>query len=357
MVIWQISIIFKRQSIYTIKKSKLMSTIKPLHTNLVYGLSLLYLIMGVLGYLDMKNFTDAGYNTNDFKVTKVDAEGPAAQAGMQVGDQLLTINGLDVRDSKAWNEVPRRKVGEVREYVVDRNGEEVTYSVTIAAQSQKDSMLNRIGWTIGLIFLLMGLWAFRSKNNWASFLFFMFALGFSGTFMGGPYIENELLDDLIDTARFSLLLLGFAFLVDFLLHFPKQSSFLSSANANRKIYGPAVLLVIFFFVIELMDPNSSSGLNAFIQYLMLAYIVIYFGWALLTVFRIHKNASAEEKANGVSLMFWGTILGLLPILISVIFNNLMPTANLPGNDYLFITMALIPICFALAINRYPVSTT
>ena len=132
----------------------------------------------------MKNFTDAGYNTNDFKVTKVDAEGPAAQAGMQVGDQLLTINGLDVRDSKAWEEVPRRKVGEVREYVVDRNGEEVTYSVTIGAQSKKDSMLNRIGWTIGLIFLLMGLWAFRSKNNWASFLFFMFALGFAGTVYG-----------------------------------------------------------------------------------------------------------------------------------------------------------------------------
>ena len=42
----------------------------------------------------------------------------------------------------------------------------------------------------------------------------------------------------------------------------------------------------------------------------------------------------------MSLMFWGTIIGLVPILISFIVGNLMPTVSMPGEDYMFLTMAL-----------------
>jgi hypothetical protein len=338
-------------------KSKQMSTIKPLHTNMVYVLAILFLIAGVFGYLDIKNYTDDGYSSNDYTVTKVDASGPAADAGMQVGDQVLTINGLDVRDTDAWSDVSRREVGETRTFVVDRNGEEVTYPITMVAQSKNDSMLNRLGWTMGLIFLLMALWSFRSKKSWAAYLFAMFGLGFAGSFMGGPHIANNFLNDIVGTIRFSFVLLSFAFLVDFLLNFPKKSSFLDTANASKKIYGPAILLIAFFLIITLLRTDSSSGLNTFIQFAMLAFVVVYFGWALLIMIRNYRSASDEEKSNGVSLMFWGTIIGLIPILVAFVFNNLMPTATLPGGDYMFLTMALIPICFALALNKYPAAST
>lgn len=329
-----------------------MSTVKTMHTNLVYALAILFLILGVFGYMDIENSTYAGYNSSDFTVTKVEEGSPAAEAGMQVGDEIITIDDLDVRNMKAWSDVPRRKVGETRTYMVKRNGEEVTYPMTFKAQPMKDSILNRIGWTMGLIFLIMGVWAFSSRKTWASFLFAMFCLGFAGSFMGGPYIENNLLEDLVNTFRFSFLLLSFAFLVDFLLHFPKKSAFLSSPNASKKLYGPAVFLILFFTVITILQSNASSGLNTFIRIAMLAYVVIYFGWALLIMFRNYSSATSEEKSNGMSLMFWGTIIGLVPILITFIIGNLMPTVSLPGEDFLFLTMALIPICFALAIKKH-----
>jgi hypothetical protein len=328
-----------------------MSTVKPMHTYLVYALAIIFLIIGLLGYLDIKNNSYDGYSSNDFTVTKIDGGGPAAVAGMQVGDQVLSIDNIDIRDTKAWSDKARRTVGETRSYKVKRNGEEVTFSITYAAQSRKDSILNRLGWTIGLIFLLMALWVFWSKKSWPAFLFAMFCLGFAGSFMGGPHIANSMLDDIVDTLRFSFLLLSFAFLVDFLLHFPKKSSFVSSVNANKKLYGPAILLVLFFIVITILQTDASSGLNTFIRFVMLAFVVIYFGWALLIMFRNYKKASSEEKANGMSLMFWGAILGLVPILISFVVGNLMPTVSLPGGDYMFLTMALIPICFALAIKK------
>jgi hypothetical protein len=328
-----------------------MSTVKSMHTNLVYALAVLILILGVFGYLDIKNQSYDGYNSNDFTVTKVDEGSPAAESGMQVGDQIISIDSLDVRDTKAWSDKARRTIGETRSFIVNRNGEEVSFPMTFTALTSKDSILNRLGWTIGLIFLFMAVWAFRSKRSWASFLFAMFGLGFAGSFMGGPHIANNMLDEIVNTLRFSFVLLSFAFLVDFLLHFPKKSSFVSSTNASKKLYGPAIFLVLFFITITLLRTDASSGLNTFIRFAMLAFVVIYFGWALLIMFRNYQKASSEEKANGMSLMFWGTVLGLVPILISFIIGNLMPTVSLPGEDYMFLTMALIPICFALAINK------
>jgi hypothetical protein len=328
-----------------------MSTVKSMHTYVVYALALLFLVLGVFGYLDIKNSSHDGYSSNDFTVTKVDEAGPAADAGMQVGDQIISIDNLDVRDSKAWSDKARRTIGETRTYVVNRDNEEVTFPMTFTAQPKKDSILNRIGWTMGLIFLAMSLWAFRSKKTWPSFLFAMFGLGFAGSFMGGPHIVNNFLDDIVGTLRFGFVLLSFAFLVDFLLHFPKKSSFVSSANANKKLYAPPLSLILFFMVLTILQIDSSSGLNTFIDFAMLAFVVIYFGWALLIMFKNYGKATSEEKANGMSLMFWGTVIGLVPILIAFTVGNLMPTVSLPGQDYMFLTMAIIPICFALAINK------
>lgn len=328
-----------------------MTTVKSTHTYLVYLLGLLFLVLGIFGYLDIKNFTYSGYSSNDFTVTKVEESGPAAEAGMQVGDQIITINDLDVRDAKAWADQPRRKIGETRKYVVTRNGEEITFPVTFTAQPKRDSYLTRIGWTVGLIFLVMGLWAFRSRNTWASFLFAMFALGFAGAFMGGPHFTNNMADDFFDTMRNAFLFLSFAFLVDFLLHFPKKSSFVSSPNANRKLYALPLFLILFFVTITVLRSDASSGLLMFIRFLLLAFVVIYFGWALLIIFRNYGKASSEEKANGMSLLFWGTVIGLVPFLIAFIIGSLIPTVSFPGQDYMVLTMALIPICFALAITK------
>ena len=329
-----------------------MSTIKSMHTNLVYILSILFLVFGIMGYLDIKNNVYSGYSTDgDFTITRVEDGSPAQAAGLQVGDQLVMIDSMDVRDTKAWSNEPRTQIGQTKEYVVNRNGEDVSTSLTFAAQTSQSSMLNRLGWTMGLIFLLMGLWAFRSRGDWASFLFAMFALGFANSFMGGPHIENGFLDDLVDTVQFSFVLLAFAFLVDFLLHYPKRSSSVDSPSHNKKIYGPAIFLVLFFLALTILKVDATSGLNVFIRYAIFLFVVVYFGRAILIMVNNYRNASAEEKSGGMSLMFWGTVIGLLPILIVFAMGTLMPTMSIPGEDYAFITMALIPITFAMALNK------
>jgi len=330
-----------------------MSTIKPIHTQLVYVLAVLFIILGFMGYLDFKNYTYLGYESNDYQVTKVEADSPAAEAGMMVGDQMKTVNGMDVRDPKTWDSFSRAKVGDTRTFVSDRNGEEVSYTLTYASQPAKDLLGNRLGWTVGLIFVLMALWAYSKNKTWASLMFAFFALGFGSSFLGGPYIEADALGDFVGTVRFTFVLLAFAFLVAFLLNYPDKDPFLDKKNANMILFGPPVLLSLIILVLEVFDPTSSSMLNTTMDMLFLLFILFYFGWAILKMIKRYKGAdSATRESTGLGMMFWGTIIGLVPILLVIIVDNLAPTVSLPGEDFIFLTMVLVPTSFAMAINKH-----
>ena len=329
-----------------------MNANKSSYTNLVYALAVIFLILGFMGYLDIKNYTYAGYSSNDYTVTKVDDNSPASEAGMQVGDQILTWDGKDVRDADTWNNRPRTKVGDTRSIGISRDGEEMSYDLTYASQPKSDDMLNRVGWLIGLIFLIMGVWAYSKKKSQSALYFALFGIGFGQSFMGRPYLESEAMRDVMGSISLSLVLLAFAFLVGAILHHTPKSSFTNKSNASKILFIPAVLLAVFFIILNIMDPDSTSGLNNFVNYMVMLFILFYFGWAILAVIKKYRGADDSARVNNkLGMMLWAGVIGLLPILIDVIVNTLSPTTTLPGSDYYFVTMALIPICFGIAIAQ------
>ena len=329
-----------------------------MHTNLVYGIAILLLILGVFGFMDISNNTYLGYANNDFKVTRVEDGSPADAAGMQVGDQLKTINGLDVRDASSWDAMPRAKVGETREFVIDRNGEELTMELTYAAQSGTDSMISKVGWFVGLIYLLMGLWAYRSKTNWSSFLFALFALAFATAFLGRPYIADPAIRDVVNSIFTSFFLFGFALLFVFLMHFPEKSKFMEKKNASLMLFAPAIIMSVIIIGLNIFEPKSTSSLNTTVDMLFLLFIVFYFGGSVVLLVRRYLAADAATRSSsGLSMLFWGSIVGLLPILIYIIIGNISPTTVLPGEDYVFLSLGLVPICFALAIKNSGAAAT
>lgn len=52
-------------------------------------------------------------------------------------------------------------------------------------------------------------------------------------------------------------------------------------------------------------------------------------------------------------MLFGTLAGLLPVTFSSLVGTIAPQvqANLPGIQFFFLTLGLIPICFAVAAVR------
>ena len=146
-------------------------------------------------------------------------------------------------------------------------------------------------------------------------------------------------------------MLAFVSLACFILQYPPKSSFLKGGE-SRWTFVPAGVVVLIIWFLNFTQPDSTSTLNVTINTLFFLVIIFYFGLSLLTLISKYFKANAETRiATGLNHMLLGAILGIVPFLIIYTINQLSPTTNLPGNDYMFLTFAFIPIFFSAALLK------
>lgn len=312
----------------------------------------LFIIWGVLGLMDAKNYTYSGYNTgDDYNVIKVEEGSPAQIAGLQLGDIIKSTGGIAVTDSKAINKRERAKIGETRDIVVNRNGEELTLSLTYTTLKDTDSTNNTVGFIIGILFIFIGVYAQYKNKTALSLSFAVFAVCFGYLFMNGPYISSVIIGSIVGIISTGFILFSFTALAIFMLKYPPENAFLSSKNKSL-LHIPMLLLLAIITVITIMQPDGSGTLNLVMRLLFGVFIIFYFGLAVVTLIIKYMNASADERSSkGLNLMLIGTVVGLLPILLYFTINTIKPGLELPGNDYVFYTFAAIPIFFFLALEK------
>jgi len=314
--------------------------------------SVLFIIWGVLGMMDSKNYAYSGYSTDgDNTIIQVREGSPSETAGMQVGDVMKSYDGISVEDSKSFSERKRTEIGQTVEVVMVRNGEEQKLQITYTELPSKNSTLNLSAFIMGLLFVLLGLYVNSKKKTALTHAFAVFGVCFGFIWFSGPNIEPGLLNELINSISTTIVMFSFVALANFVLKYPPQSSFLNGGN-SRWLYAPAAVIVAIIWVLNFAQPDSTSSLNTIIRLLFGAIIIFYFGLALVTLVRKYSNANAEErKSSGLNLMLLGTVLGLLPFLIYFTITSFSPATILPGNDYMFLTFAFIPIFFSMALMQ------
>ncbi|MGM5469893.1 PDZ domain-containing protein [Flavobacteriaceae bacterium LMO-SS05] len=313
--------------------------------------AVLFIIWGILGLMDAKNYSYSGYSSDNNKITQVKEGSPAEAAGMQVGDVMKSYDGISVTDSKAFSKRNRTEIGQTVEIVLDRNGEEQALAVTYTALPDKNSTLNITAFIMGLLFVLLGLYIDQKKKTALSFSFAVFGVLFGFIWFNGPYINPGFLNELVNSINITLVMFAFVALARFILQYPPQSSFLNGGN-SRLIYAPAALIVLIVWILNFTQPDSTSTLNVTITMLFFAVIVFYFGLSLVTLISKYSKANAETKKSlGLNHMLLGAVLGLLPFLIVFTITRISPTTIVPGNDYLFLTFAFIPIFFSMALLK------
>ena len=330
--------------------------------NSKYGMMLnvvaiLFIIWGILGMMDAKNYTHSGYFTgDDWSVLEVEAESPAEVAGLQVGDIIKSTGGIAVTDSKALSSRERAAVGESRAFVVDRNGEEVTLELTYAALPDSNKTNNLIGSLIGLLFVLAGVYANYKHKSELSTAFAIFSICFGFLFLGGPYLGTGFFSTFIGILSTAVVLFAFTALAIYMLRYPPESAFLNGKN-KKLIYLPMLIILVIIVVLEVTQMDNSATLNTVMRLLFGAFIISYFLITLITLIRKYNGADATQRSSsGLTSMLIGTIIGIVPMLIYFTINTLSPGTDLPGNDYVFFTFAAIPIFFLLALNKLNASS-
>jgi hypothetical protein len=311
------------------------------------------LVWGVLGIIDMPNSGYTGYTTTAQNVvSQVDPGSPAEAGGVMVGDRVTSVNGIAIEDTRARNRAPRLVPGSPRELGLDRAGQPVSVSLTASAAPGGERALAWSAIVLGLLFLGLPLWARSKSGTRASGILAWFGVCFGLSFLPGPWLSSVTLRSLAGAVTLTAIVIGFALLLHFILAFPRESPFLSKRSAKLWIFGPAGVVALMFIFVILTEAAETSGLNAIINLIVVALIVGYFGASLFVLLRQYRSATpAERRSTGLSLMLWGAAAAMVPLVLLVLLELVAPLLVVPGQDFYFLLLGLIPIAFSLAVIR------
>ncbi len=320
---------------------------------LLGSLALLAMIWGVLGWFDLDSQAEAGFDTDTKQqVIEVQPDSAAAEAGLLRGDQILSIAGFAAEDTRSLALLPRMKPGDRRVFTVSRDGVEQEIAIIYAPLTPAKLALERAAAVIGFCFLLFPMLALFRVSNAATRMLTVMGIGLSMAFLHGPFVSDASIRAMTATISTLFMLFGIAAMLQFLLMLPNWRPFLDKSWARVAIYLPAFSLWLLLAWRLLFNPPATAALNMLTGLLVGIVVGAYLLLALFRILRNYSQTDSEQRERlGLNLMLWGTVIGLLPATLALLVTTFSPHSVLPGQDYYFMSLALIPLTWARSASR------
>ena len=118
--------------------------------------------------------------------------------------------------------------------------------------------------------------------------------------------------------------------------------------ARFPIYAPCLSL---FLVISYYTafPSGLVGRGEFVINVAFLFIGMYLVSGVAAFAHTYLTLLKSERTRGVKIMALGTVIGILPIALSIIAVIAAPRIELPGRDYYILTLVLIPLSFGFSV--------
>ena len=173
-------------------------------------------------------------------------------------------------------------------------------------------------------------------------------LGCSLIFLTGPGFESQVLASVFSLIRSGLVLVGIAAMLHFLLIFPNPGPLAQSKRKIAALYIPAFLCWLLVGYWAQFVADDYDALNSAAYVLTGLVLAGYFLAGVIVFLRRYIRTPREKRGpSGLRLMLWGSIIGFLPAIIGY-----MPALSaVPGNQYFFVSLALLPIAWSGAVSR------
>lgn len=303
-------------------------------------------VWGTVGFFQRLPMGRGGYTYSpEYIVNYVERGGPADEAGLEVGDRVISVEGIPVEELPLYSRWPNSltpRAGESRRLVVEREGQTLPFDVVYGATPRSVVNLRLGGALIGLSFMVFGLWPFFTvQTSHALALAHIGLTAGVATFGVGPYLGTW--DGLASHIQFAASLLLTALLLRFFLSFPQPKRVGASRLATRIIYGVWVLFLACLVLELIFHPLLYHTFGPVGSLLMLGYCIL----ALVAVTHtVVTTPRSELWECGMGLILVGLLVAILPNLLAFFF-----AFRLPGSGYFPLLLAAIPITMALAVRK------
>jgi two-component system NtrC family sensor kinase len=282
---------------------------------------------------------------------RLDPVGPGAKAGIKANDQLVTVNGQEVKKtSDVERQLYRSGIYSKATYTLMRQS--VTLDSTVIIEPADRSLNNWLR-VIALIYLGIGLYVLlRRWTAHGSTHFYIFCVV---SFIAYSFKYTGKLNDFDWTIYWSNIaawVLQPALFLHFVLTFPEKRQFVRQRPWLLALaYLPgAVLLGRHIIAIELVQ--ASGHLRWDMDRQEMAYGALLFVAAATVLWSSYRQAVSTILRQQLKWVTRGTILAIVPYTLFYVVPYLMGSLPGTGMKLSVLSLGLLPLTFGYAIFRY-----
>ncbi len=288
----------------------------------------------------------------------LDPGGPAAEAGLRVGDQIISVNGRKAEGICGLT-FPLRsgRPGEPIRLVVQRDGPPFAVDLIPTHLPPAETAWNLAQAVASLIAIFVGSLTLLRRVRVLTFVFFLICLALS-LLLYFPYVPPiPFFWAVANVGKLFLTTLVPALFLHFFLLFPYERPVLRRRPAlARLLYAPSLV----FFGVSLSSaigiwPDGISGTMRTLGESLPAagFVASFVGSAILFV-RAYRKTSLPSIRQKLRVALWGTIAALLPIVAILALYSLYPGHPVPVDRLAVLALVLLPVGFAYAIVKHGV---
>ncbi|MEW5976183.1 MAG: PDZ domain-containing protein [Acidobacteriota bacterium] len=332
-----------------------MKIIKNYHTlrPVFYVLTAIALVLAVIGIRDLSSSPYLGYEASaDFKVTKVNANSPAALAGLRVGDEIVAIRGTPTERLHELSRQRRAAIGEETTLSILRENIRHELVLRPTALPPGRAWLSWAGNVMALVMMFLGVVIYRRRPGKSSALYFMSNLCFALAFLTPPYFESFALRTLISVNFLLFLTMGLAFFLHLTVVFPRPKPLIAETGiVELLIYLPAPLMAVCYLGLRWLHPGADLLINVVLRDVFALMVASCLLLALAAVAHSFWKGGPGEKFPILGMLLLGSLVGILPPTADFLSETFLLRTTLPGDQYYFLFAILVPMVFAYGLTK------
>lgn len=299
-----------------------------------------------------------GMSERGLTVGLLDEGGPAARAGLALGDKIVAVAGRPV-DNLVGLSFPLRsgRPGEAIPLTIERGGAAFEVRIIPAPLPPAEVAWSLARAAAALIALFVGSLVFMRRPRILTLVFFLICLALSVLFFL-PYVPPlPACWSAATLAKIVLTAIVPSLFLHFFLLFPYERDLLRRRPAlARLLYLPAVL----FFALSLCVALAVWPEGLMEAATRASEIVPVLGFAgsfiasVILFVRAYRRTSLPSIRRKLRVALWGTIGGVLPTAAVLVFYALFPGRSIPVDRIAVLALVLLPVGFAYAIVKHGV---